>query len=415
MGQPEITRPVASKVVGMAQATTRRRFLLGAAAGTIATVVQGRNMALAETTGSIQITEPFHGAVLNHRHGEQTNDGLRIRVSGQAPLRDRVMVNGTQAEREGTGFVSHVVLREKQTEIIAVSQGSLGQAEHRVRVVWDKQSQPRYRFSIDDNSFFLRDVAQKKYGSLFDCFYLKSLRDLNAKYGARFVLNIYYTTEDGFELPQFPDRYKAEWRDNSEWLKLAFHAYANKPDRPYQYAPAAQLIADLDKVAEQIHRFAGEQTYSPPTVIHWGQVQPAALKPLYERGVRALSGYFRPSSSGWDVNYLFDDARSEYLSRHDALMDFESGIVFSRVDIVCNSEPLERIVPTLEESTKDPKEAEILDIFTHEQYFWPFYTNYIPDHFQRLDAAIRWATEHGYKPVFFHEGFLGLPPGGGPQ
>jgi len=397
------------EMASTAQAATRRHFLQGAAAGTIAVVLQGRNMASAETSGSVRITEPFHGAVLNRRHGEQTDDGLRIRVSGQAPLRDRVTVNGAQAERAGTGFVSHVVLRERQTEITALSQGSFGRTEHRVRVVWDKESQPRYRFSIDDNSFFLRDIAQKKYGSLFDCFYLKGLRELNSKYGARFVLNIYYTTEDGFELPQFPDRYRAEWRDNCEWLKLAFHAYANKPDRPYQYAPAAQLIADLDKVAEQIHRFAGERTYSPPTVIHWGQVQPAALKPLYERGVRALSGYFRPSSTGWDVNYLFDDARSEYLSRHDALMDFESGIVFSRVDIVCNSVPLERIVPTLEERTKDPKEAEILDLFTHEQYFWPFYSNYIPDHFQRLDAAIRWAAEHGYKPVFFHEGFMGGP------
>ena len=417
MRQPGITKPAANEVEGMAKGTTRRRFLQGtAAAGMIAATFQTRNVALGESSGSIQISEPFHGAVLNHRHGEQTNDGLRIRVSGEAPLRDRVTVNGSPAERQGTGFVSHVVLREKETEIAAVSEGSFGRAEHRVRVVWDRPSQPRYRFSIDDNSFFLRDIAQKKYSSLFDCFYLKGLRELNTRYGVRFVLNIYYTTEDGFELPQFPDRYKAEWRDNCEWLKLAFHAYANKPDRPYQYAPAAQLIADLDKVAEQIHRFAGEQTYSPPTVIHWGQVQPAALKPLYQRGVRALSGYFRPNSTGWDVNYLFDDARSEYLSRHDALMDFESGIVFSRVDIVCNSVPLERIVPTLEESTKDPKEAEILDIFTHEQYFWPFYSNYVPDHFQRLDAAIRWATEHGYKPVFFHEGFLGLPPrAAGPQ
>ena len=391
-----------------ARAATRRQFLHQAAAGTIAAALSGRNMASAQTSGPIQITEPFHGAVLNHRHGEQAKGGLGIRVLGQAPLRDKVTVNGSPAQREGTGFVSHVVLREKETDIVAISQGSFGRAEHRVRVVWDKHSQPRYRFSIDDNSFFLRDIAQKKYGSLFDCFYLKGLRELHDKYGVRFVLNIYYTTEDGFTLPQFPDRHKSEWRDNSQWLKLAFHAYANLPDRPYQYAPAAQLIADLDKVAEQIHRFAGEQTYSPPTVIHWGQVQPAALKPLYERGVRVLSGYFRPSSTGWDVNYLFDDARSEYLSRHDALMDFASGIVFSRVDIVCNSVPLERIVPTLEERTSDPKEAEILDVFTHEQYFWPFYSNYVPDHFQRLDAAIRWATEHGYKPVFFHEGFMGV-------
>jgi hypothetical protein len=48
-----------------------------------------------------------------------------------------------------------------------------------------------------------------------------------------------------------------------------------------------------------------------------------------------------------------------------------------------------------------------MDIFTHEQYFWPFYSNYLPDHFKRLDVAIRWLTENGYKPVFFHEGFLG--------
>ena len=103
------------------------------------------------------------------------------------------------------------------------------------------QSFPRYRFSIDDNSFFLRDIAQKGYKSLFDCFYLKMLRDLHAKYGVKFVLNIYYTTDDDFNLPQFPDRYKGEWRDNADWLRLAFHAYANKPDRPYQDAPPEKL------------------------------------------------------------------------------------------------------------------------------------------------------------------------------
>lgn len=48
-----------------------------------------------------------------------------------------------------------------------------------------------------------------------------------------------------------------------------------------------------------------------------------------------------------------------------------------------------------------------MDHFTQKQYFWPFYHNFIPDHPQRLDVAIRWVTEHGYKPVFLHEGFLG--------
>lgn len=388
--------------------TTRRNFLQTAAAGTIGSFLAGPKLS-AGAFESVRIEEPFHGAVLNHRHGKEVKGGLQIRVRGQAPLRDEVTVNGAATQREGTKFSTEVILEQRETDIIAKSEGGFGHHEHRVRVVWDRHSYPRYRFSIDDNSFFLRDISNKKYSSLFDCFYLKKLRELHSRYGTRFVLNIYYTTGDDFELPQFPGRYKGEWEDNSDWLKLAFHAHANKPDRPYQYATPSQLIADLEKVTEQIIRFAGEKTYSPPTVIHWGMVQSTALKPLYEKGVRALSGYFRQHNGVWDVNYLLDDARSEYLSRHDALMDFDSGIVFSKVDIVCNSTVKERIVSVLEPLAKDSNQAEIMDLFTHEQYFWAFYANYLPDHFQRLDAAIRWVTENGYKPVFFHEGFLGVP------
>lgn len=355
----------------------------------------------------LKIEEPFHGAVLNRRYGEELDGRLKIRVWGTAYMLDHVTVNGATAQRAGTLFFSDVIIREKETEIVAVSQGIYGREEHKISVLWDKYSQPRYRFSIDDNSFFLRDIAQKNYNSLFDCFYLKNLRELHTKYGSRFVLNIYYITEDGFELPQFPDRYKGEWKDNSNWLKLAFHAYANVPARPYQYSPAGQLIADLDKVAEQIHRFAGEETYSPPTVIHWGMLQPESLKALAGRGVRVLSGNFVSHNGIWDINYFLDDHRSEYISRHDVLKDFDSGIVFSMIDIICNSTSVEHIVPTLDLLLNNPDRAEIMDFFTHEQYFWPFYSNYIPDHFQRLDTAIHWATENGYKPVFYHEGFLG--------
>ncbi len=355
----------------------------------------------------VKIQEPFHGAVLNRRHGRQTAEGLSIAVEGEAPAGDRVTVNGTPAERSGGRFRARVTLREHETDVIAAAEGSAGRQEDRVRVVWDRHSRPRYRFSIDDNSFFLRDIAGKQYKSLFDCFYLAMLRDLNKKYRAKFSVNIYYTTGDDFNLTQFPDRYRGQWRDNADWLKLAFHAHADQPDRPYQDAPPEKLIADLDRVAEQIHRFAGAECYAPPTVIHWGMTRHSAFKPLVSRGVRVLSGYFRKNGAAYDVNYRWDDVVSEYLSRHDAWTDFTSGIVFSRVDIVCNNVPLEKIAATLEPVAKDPNTGEIMDLFTHEQYFWPFYRNYLPDHPQRLDAALRWVTERGYEPVFFHEGFLG--------
>ena len=357
----------------------------------------------------LRIREPFHGAVLDHRHGRQTDEELTIRVSGEAPLGDRVVVEGDVARRDGTRFEADVILCERENEIEVVADGPRGHHEHSVRVLWDRHSRPRYRFSIDDNSFFLRDIAEKGYGSLFDCPYLAALRDLHQRYGAKFVLNIYYTTGDGFDLPQFPDRYRSEWQDNAHWLKLAFHAHANDPDRPYQYATPETLLADWSQVDEQIRRFAGEGTCSAPTVIHWGMVQPPALRPLHEHGVRTLSGFFTQRNGLWDVNYWLDDTRSEYLSRHEALMDFGSGIVFSSVDLVCNNTRIEDIEPRLEAMAANSNQAQIVDLFTHEQYFWPFYPHYLPDHVQRLDTAIRWVTERGYEPVFFHEGLLGGP------
>jgi hypothetical protein len=197
---------------------TRRDFMKTTAMGAAGIILAKPMILSAQASGSIRIEAPFHGAVLNRRQGKQIGRGLKIKVSGKTPLGGRVVVNGLPAQRDGMKFTSEIILRQKQTDIVAVSENNFGRHEHRVQVIWDRNSVPRYRFSIDDNSFFLRDIAKNNYASLFDCFYLKNLRRLHSKYGTRFVLNIYYTTEDGFELPQFPDRYKSQWRDNSHWL-----------------------------------------------------------------------------------------------------------------------------------------------------------------------------------------------------
>jgi hypothetical protein len=353
--------------------------------------------------------------------------GLEIPVWGTAPGGEPVTVNGVYARRSGDRFATEVVLGASETDLVAVSNGVRGRTEHRIRVVWDRHSKPRYRFTIDDNSFFLRDIARKKYNSLFDCPYLDGLRKLHRQYGTKFSLNLFYATpENDFNLSQFPASYKGEWADSANWLKLAFHAYAEFPDRPYQNCPPEKLAQDIDLVAGEIGRFAGDETYSPPTVIHWGMVHPAAWPVLTRRKVKVLAGFFLPNTGssyttdgetfsveqfgtpfGYDVNYWLDNVRSEYLTRHDALKDFTSELLFSKVDIVCNNVPLEQVESVLDPLTRDPNTAEIMDLLTHEQYFWPFYFNYRPDHFQRVEAALRFCTERGYEPVFLHEGFLG--------
>jgi hypothetical protein len=384
---------------------TNRREFLRSVGGVAAATIGGPTVARGAATVPVAIEEPFNGAILDHHHGKPRDGGLAIRVVGKAPASWRVVVNKAPARREGDRFVADVVLRQRITEIVARAPVTGG--EDRVRVLWDRFSRPRYNFAIDDHIFFLRDIARKRYSFLFDCFYLKLLRDWHTKYGTRFTLNLYFTSEDGFNLSDFPDRYRGEWKDNAGWLKLAFHAYADRPDRPYQEAPASKLLADYDLVAEQIRRFAGADAFAPPTNLHWSMARPDALKALAQRGVRVLSGYFRPSNGFWDINYHLDDRRSEYISKHDRLMDFDLGIIFVRDAIVCNATPVDQVAGVLDPLAGGPDPKETVNLLTHEQYFWPFYSGYVPDHPQRVEAAIRWAADHRYQPVFFHEGLLG--------
>ncbi|MGI6571888.1 MAG: hypothetical protein ACOX19_00335 [Fermentimonas sp.] len=363
-----------------------------------------------------KIEKPFHGAILHKGFGEEINGMLKIKVEGEAPANSPVVVNGVLAQRDGTRFVAEVMIHDIETEITAVSNSLFGKDQHTIRILWHKKSFPRYGFEIDDNIYFLRDIARKRPKSLFDCFYLKGLRDIHRKYGTKVLLNLFYTdqslysNEAEFTLDQFPNRYKKEWADNADWLKLTFHAYSEFPDRPYQEAPVDKIINDIQQVSEQICRFAGEETFTPPTIVHWGMTNQQAFKPMHDLGVRVLRGYFTKNSQGvWDVNQNMDDIRSEYINRHDALKDFNSGIVFSKADMVLNNTPIDEIVPILESLKSDALQAEIMDIMTHEQYFWPFYVNYVPDHFDRLDRAIRWVTDNGYKPVFWNDGLLGAP------
>jgi len=368
---------------------------------------------------------PIDGAVLNPRQGVLTGGELRIEVRGRcdAPAQTPVLVNGTMARRQGSQFVAEVLLPPGQSAIHAVAGANGGEAA--VRVVFHRDSFPRYRIAIDDNIFFLRDIAAQQPASLFDHFYLRGLRDLHQRYGTKFVLNLFFEdSRGGFTLDRFPARYRGEFADHADWLRLAFHARQEFPDRPYQDAPPEVLAADYDLVASEILRFAGEDAYSPTTVIHWAMVRPDAWKVLAERGSRLLSGTFvrsgggnytgdghpfggEPGTGDYDVNNCMDQDRSAWMSRNDLLLDFGSGLLFSKVEMFCNCTPPSLAASVLAPLLADPATSEVMDIITHEQYFWPEYKDYRPDHFARCEAAIKFCTEHGFQPVFFHQGIAG--------
>lgn len=370
-----------------------------------------------------KITSPVDGAILGSRDGRLTGEGLEILVEGECPagLHGQLLVNGINAQRSGSLFRARVLLENPDNEICARTQDGCVSTP-KIRVRWRRDTHPVFRLAIDDNIFFLRDLAQKRPSDIFESFYLKGLREIHRRTGMKVVLNLFFTTpEEDFKLSNFPETYRGQFDENADWLKLAFHAWKEFPDRPYQsYEGAGRLGRDYDAVASEIIRFAGERAYSPTTVTHWAMVHPDFWQELRRRGTRLLSGYFVPNTGsnyqggdetvnadlegyGYDVNYCMDEERSAWLSRHELLKDYNSGIVFSKVDLCCNLTPVSKIIPVLTAARDNPATSEVMDVLTHEQYFWPFYKHYLPDHFERCMTAMAFCSENGYRPDFFHE------------
>ncbi|MBI2301532.1 MAG: hypothetical protein HYU66_21725 [Armatimonadetes bacterium] len=359
----------------------------------------------------IAIAWPFEGQVLNRRQGEPVEDGLRVTVRGSLRCTAAVQVNGEPAGTVVGGFEVPVTLRPGPNRLVAAADGALGRGEHAVNVWYDPHGRKRYRFSVDDNSFWCRELGRHpgQYPSLFDCFYFRLWRDLHERYGLKVVLNVYWRTEDGFTLADLPATWRGEFEAAADWLKLAWHARANLPNRPYEYAGYAEVAHDHDVVAEQIRRFAGEATLSLPTVVHWAETTAEGTRALLDRGVKNLSGIFHRGNGRQTGCYHLRDERADLAAQAAQWIDASTGLAFSQVDVIANNTPLEAVEPLLDRLAGDPRHGEIMDCFTHEQYFWPFYARDVPDHGARVEAIVRWCTEHGYEPCWFHDGFLGGP------
>lgn len=366
----------------------------------------------------LELFDLRHGAILNHNHGTEDASGLTIKVQGLADPRAEVSVNGQLAQRNGKSFYCPVKLTAQFNDLRISARDNYGERQLNVKLVWDKQSFKRYDFFIDDNIFFLNDIAKEQPESLFEHFYLRALRDINRQYGSKFTLNLFYqNARTDFVLKDFPERYRSEFRANSDWLRLSFHAYSEFPDRPYQHASAEKLAADYDLLKNEIVRFAGAESFIEPIVIHWGMVPPDNYKVLTDRGVRVLAGGFinsltyvgekQSSETFADIGYYQETDTGLYLRSQKNLYDFKHNLCWSKDQCVCNLHNQEEIRNMLQRCFSPEFKSDTIGLASHEQYSFPYYDNYLPDHLERLALAAKLVSENGFKPVFFAQGFLG--------
>lgn len=345
---------------------------------------------------------PVDGDMLTERDGPVRDGRLHVAVRIAGPGGRSVRVNGSPAHEEDGVYRAEIAL-DGYSNTITAADGESG-AETSIVVYWLRQAANKYRLSVDDNIWFLQDIAQNRdtYRSIFDNPYLAAYKEAHDTYGTKVQFNIYYRTE-GFDLTQMPDTFKEEWRANADWIRLTFHALQNDPAKPYKHAPAAEVLADCERVTAQIVRFAGEELLEPATTIHWGEATREGCEALRKFGFRGLAGYFIFAGGEPIVSYYLDHAQTAHLEGRDFWKDHSTDIAFVKIDAVLDRLKLEEIVPTLERMKAQPGQSAFADIMIHEQYFYPHYSNYQPEYRDKIMTAARWAAENGYEPAFLSE------------
>ncbi len=355
-----------------------------------------------EAQNSLMFISPIDGDMLSSYDGNEIHGALLTTVTASAPSGSRIKINGVDALPSGNVFIADISLKEyrNQIELLDAKTGS----RQTITVFWLRNYAGNYRLSLDDNILFLKDISDHAgtYQSIFDNPYLAFLREVHDTYGTKIHLNIYYQAEE-FNLSQMTDKFRDEWRANSGWLRLSFHALQNKPDNPYANSGYDEVRRDCELVKAEIRRFAGEEQFDHVTTLHWGAATLEGTRALRDCGYTALAGYFNVDAEESPVSYYLDmDARSHVHERF-IWRDNKEGIIFSRIALVINNHRLDRIVPYLNSLKVGTHKPGYIDLMIHEQYFHQEYIEYQPDYRQKVMTAVKWAVENGYKPAFLSE------------
>lgn len=266
----------------------------------------------------------------------------------------------------------------------------------------------KYRLSSDDNIRFLKELSEGGYASIFDHPYLAVYKKAHDLYGAKAHLNLFYAfdhqarsffAEDHgyFDLSMMTDRYKDEFIANSHWLKLAFHAKSEFPDKPYRYADGKTVRDDCIAVCREICRFAGPECISDSTTIHWGEGNREVVRALRAMGYTALTGYFsRDEANEPLVSYYIESEMVDHIGARDFWMDTDEDMIFGRIDSVLNIGSLEAVLQEVREAAEDPHRGGFVSIMIHEQYFYQDYINYLADFEARVLESCKILANKGY-------------------
>lgn len=255
-----------------------------------------------------------------------------------------------------------------------------------------------YHCGLDDTIVVLEEISDKadSLKSILDVEIMALLRHFHERYGAKFTLYLFYELLDGFNLTQMTDKFADEWRRNSDWLKLSFHARTRNPPVVdyYLYDKADYETAreDFRVIKQEILRFAGPESWDNYPRTHFWSGTRETVRAWRDCGVDGLF-YSYP---GFDAMY-FDEATLKELWKKDFWYDPDTQMLFiaTNVKLPCLT------VDEVKEDLDKLRDRKLLEIFADDYNLLE-----LAEH---MGTAMSFAADNGYKPVFHEEVFAQLP------
>ncbi len=362
----------------------------------------------------ITFIKPIDGDVLfENADGIVKGKYLYTDILVSAPKQSEVTVNGIKATETESGiYCASVPLDSYRNTVEAVCNGETEKAV----LFWFKGGYKTYRLGIDDVIRCFENIYkhQNEYTSIFDDPFLKVYYDVHKQYGTHVHMHIYYQNDDGsFNLSMFPDKYKDEFRANSDWLRFSFHSLTDKPDSPYKNATYEQVMREGRMVESEILRFAGAEVMDHVTSQHWADSNIYGTRAFRALGFKVIDGYFIFDDEGNPmVSYYLNAEQARHAHTRDFWVDTKEDIIFVKDDIILN-EPfysLEDIDAELDK-LKASEDHSFMYLLIHEQYFYEDYEVYEPDYRDRVFRGVKWCVDNGYRSSWISDFALEKLPG----
>lgn len=247
----------------------------------------------------------------------------------------------------------------------------------------------KFCFTVDDNIRVFKEINEGQFASIFDHPYLAMYRRLHEKHGLCVQLNLFYRWGE-FDLSQMTDRYREEWRQNADWLKLSFHSQLENV-RPYEHSGYDEVFADCGDVQREILRFATPENLGKTTTVHYCEATEEGLRALADQGVKGLLGLYS------NTRHSYQNSPEDCRRMMDGEMVLDSGMVYAAIDIVLNNFRKAEILEQLQNLVGRKQ----IRVMIHEQFFYPDYSRHQSDFEQKLDATFTFLRENGYESDFF--------------